>query len=664
MDIRYDEYEYVILDAAALLYPLDEGLWPALQSLSQSRKLYAASTLRSDIREFRAAFRDLVRCYPDEYNRDRMDQLDQNIQELNRREIIFCIFNYTDYDPDMESGPHHDTWSLVNSLKNRKTLLVTGSETLFQRVLLDDGISVDLLFMDPEYKNRLITPPMREGFKRLFELDKERVALYCQFQEETNPKLYDQDGKEVLLRAMVNNHGAGERIEGTESWIYEDESDHAAAKIYKINDDDADFIEGLQGNIRKMARFAGEGYYPWVMFPTKLLYMERPTEDNPSPPIVGYGMRESAFFKTFVNMSRFTEVTRASYGETLKLLQTTLRRVMILDSVGILILDFNWNNFWNDLDWRDVRFLDACSFSFRTYTNKCRSRFLQPLVNYKRGDRHLYDKIQLIQEHLDLTHLFLASLLMCGQTVEAKDGRLNFLQEGDALERYFVKLVPPNLKQLFRFLYQDHPGTGPFSLEILLEELSRAVRAIGEKEATTEALFDVDGPLEEPELFREYTFSEFDDDLTVKCEEVEWPYDEGNDRTEEENHTASRKKATPRQKRTPQMRQRVYLPRKEHLPVRNVMANRDPSTHLSRRGRSTPDPLPPVYQWGKQSRPVLRTLLFALAAVLALTAADALHFSGSDLGFSFPLYVDDRLELIAQWLQELFGTLMGMLPPG
>ena len=230
MDIRYDEYEYVILDAAALLYPLDEGLWPVLQSLSQSRKLYAASTLRSDIREFRAAFRDLVRCYPDEYNRDRMDQLDQNIQELNRREITFCVFNYSDYGPDMEPGvPPHDTWSLVNRLKNRKTLLVTGSETLFQRVLMDGGIKEDLLFMAPEYKNRVITPLMREEFKRLFELDKERVPLDNPFQREADLTLYDQDGNAVSLTAMCNKYGPGIQIDGRESWIYEDTGAGAAA---------------------------------------------------------------------------------------------------------------------------------------------------------------------------------------------------------------------------------------------------------------------------------------------------------------------------------------------------------------------------------------------------------------------------------------------------
>ena len=87
----------------------------------------------------------------------------------------------------------------------------------------------------------------------------------------------------------------------------------------------------------------------------------------------------------------------------------------------------------------------------------------------------------------------------------------------------------------------------------------------------------------------------------------------------------------------------------------------DPNNHLSRQVSSRNDPLPPVYQWKNRSRPVLWTVLSVLLVLLGLIVADMLTFSGSDLGFRFPLYLENRLQAIGQWLQQLFRWLSDLL---
>lgn len=667
MDIKYHDYEYVIMDATALLYQLSNALWASLPQLSSERKLCAASTLPSDIREFRAAFQDLKTCYADQFNADQLDWLEENVRRLKELGVFFTVFKYTDYGAaDVLDHARYDAWSLVKKLKNRKTLLITGSETLFQRVLLDDSIRIDLLSTVPEYNQNFFTPDEQRKCKAPFVLDKTREALDTPVTTNSDDQindltLYDEDGNPI---ALEKKWFSDKKIEGSESYIYK--GSEIAAKVYSPNEDPKNptFSTGLQKNIRRMTGFSKNPYFPWVLFPEKLLYHELPvTEDSL---IVGYTMSQLNPSKTFLNF--FVDAHKeTSYITILKILQTTLRRILLLSAHGILVLDYNPNNFWYSNDpqnlTQDVRFLDACSYSYGTYTTTCRSGAITPLVNYKENDRHLYDKSQLIQEHLDLTHLFLLSTMMCAETVEKLPGDLpiNFLvelvDEETRLENYrFLKLVPPRLKALFRYLYRDGPDltSRPFSLEILLEELSIAIHVFKDQTLTFQDLFDSTPVLEEPEIFRYFTFNGFDDDLSDLCRKQDFPDWQDQKRGQDK---------TPPQKTTQPVRSRAYIPAREHPPVRLLPVTYDPNNHLSRQVSSRNDPLPPVYQWKNRSRPVLWTVLSVLLVLLGLIVADMLTFSGSDLGFRFPLYLENRLQTIVQWLQQLFRWLSGLFVP-
>ena len=404
------------------------------------------------------------------------------------------------------------------------------------------------------------------------------------------------------------------------------------------------------------------------MFPEKLLYYKDPdTSRIDKTLIVGYTMSRLNPNKTFLNF--FVDAHKeTSYITILKILQTTLRRILLLSSHGILVLDYNTNNFWYrddaEDDTQDVRFLDACSYSYGTYTTTCRSPDITPLVAYHENDRHLYDKSQLIQEHLDLTHLFLISTMMGGRIIKRLDSDqpINFLAEAEDEDpshpiyqfQPFVKLVPPRLKDLFRYLYQDGPdlASRPFSLEILLEELSIAIEALEDQTLTFQDLHDGAPVLEEPEIFRYFTFNGFDDDLPDLCRKQDLP--DWQDQKRGHDKTATKKTSQP-------VRSRAYIPVREHPPVRTLPVTYDPNNHLSRQVSSRNDPLPPVYQWKNRSRPVLWTVLSVLLVLLGLIVADMLTFSGSDLGFRFPLYLENRLQAIGQWLQQLFRWLSDLL---
>ena len=653
MNIRYDGYEYIIMDATALLYPLDNALWSSLPDLATKGKLCAASTLKSDIREFRAAFEDLKACYPKEFKPDHLEQMDKNITRLNQLDISFTIFNYTDYGNTGLGSTRHDVWSLVKKLKDRKTLLITGSETLFQRVVLDDTIQIDLLSTDPNYKQQFFTPAEQRRCKAPFELERNREPLDTPVDTNCdNLTLYDEDGNSVQL---TKKWFYGNKIEGSESYIYK--GNQTAAKVYLQK---PLFIRGLQGNIRKMAEFSKDMYFPWVLFPGKLLYHTPPVDKDSL--IVGYTMLQVSPNQTFQYF--FDGVHKDKlYTSILKILQTTLRRIMLLSCHGILVLDYNTNNFWYDDNTQDVRFLDACSYSYGTYTTSCRSGELKPLVDYFENDKYLYDKSLLIQEHLDLTHLFLISMMMGSESIEQvhHEQPIIFLisTENEGLSKHFAKLVPPRLKELFKFLYQDGPDldSRPFSLEILLEELSIAIEGLCDETVTFQELFDSSPGLEQPEIFKNFTYDCVDDVFTVQCNQKDLPNWSGQ---EQNNDTNSTEEASA-DKSSKVGRSRAYIPARVHPPVRTIPVSYDPSNHLSRKVRSLPDPLPLVYQGKNRYKPVLYTVLSILLILLGLIAVDILFFSGTDIGFSFPLYLENKFGPLMQQLHHLLHSLADLL---
>lgn len=685
MTISLSDYPYVILDASVLIYQLDEGLLQALSRL-QEEQLRAASTIQNEIAELQES-RSFLQT-------KEIENLERNIERLNSLEIKPYIAYHSDYPHIRDGQSHYDVWSLLNRLrKEARILVLTGDQMLTQRIAREQLEQVDVLQFSEE----------TDGWGRLCrQADLEVIAELCQLYQDEPVKqellvdatldrleLYDEQGQKYDLIKY------GDFISpGAEANIFQDPAfPDRLAKVYKSVD--AFSTPHLQENIRDMLALHRKGQYPWVMFPTGLLFAEPKPSGRDQRQIVGYLMPAALDYFTLELVPQFSSANTMvsdflliDFRTTLRHILNVLRRTQALSRSGIIITDMGKNNFCiRSQEELDMRFLDACSICYKKYESHLYASDLKSPF-FERG--RAWDKGELIRRHLDVAHMFAASLVMLGAEIDYQlkpVPEVNFLSKDKNISNFYAKLMPPNLKGLFEDLY-SHPTEErdrPFSIQILMEELETALRSLPEDGGCTYGeLLDArvvenenapdgkdveinwekgDQGYPESQTMLSFRYRPADTTGNLQCRRQKRPVEVL--QSEPVNPVETEPSGKNAEEQSFQAQVPEYLRPLDNPPVHTCISAVDAVPALAVRTRSNPEPLPARYVPGKKRMsPAFKTLLAILAVLTVLLVLDMFQFSTVHLGFSPGRYLEDRIGLVIegfQWILEQVKALGGKL---
>lgn len=644
--IDFTKFHYLVMDASFFLRPLDDALCAELSQHCDPRKmpfLCAGSTFHSEVWQYE----QLLEACPDQ-----LSIYQENLRKLKEHSVSLYIHAYTDYaNPDRT--PRHDTWSLLNHLIRMNSgpvrpniLLMTGNELLLRRVVLS-GLPISIYDFRGE---TLFTPEELAKRKEEYELDlrEEHIELKTgkSFTHNAELVLFDAPEGGNQVRLIYDLRGADDIITeaytGTEGEFFSvADKPELVAKVYG-KDEVRPFSRQLAQNIQNMHRFHTLGLFPWAMLPGELLY-------DAGGNIAGYLMKKlDSSCWTLQEYSRFNnseESLQANadtpYAETLRICLAILREIAYMSNFDILPLDFGRGNFCPDKDSGYVYLLDTCSVCFQRFFSSKRDPGLMP--QYTDLTEEITSKLSLIDLYMELVHLFLMSLMTTGSDLSPMSQEngtpiINFLLEGARERALYDTLVPDNLRQLYWSLFCDPDDQiSPFSIEVLMEELSYALEVVEQTNPTYGSLLESKGHQGDayPSGERGLVLPcEFGPDIPVPSSKTE--------------PTAVYERPAYLQAKTPPQ-VHAFGPLPEYAPM--------PACQ----GKAEIAPLPSVGTGAPL--PLIRpgTIMVILLVVALIFCADCLCFACTDLGFTITEFWAARMETLRDLWTGLTGKLFGWL---
>ena len=642
----FSKFHYLVMDASFFLRPLDDALCAELSKHCDPGKmpfLCASSTFHS---EFRQYARLLEACS------DQLSIYQENLQKLKDHKVSLYIHSYTDYG-NADNTPRHDTWSLLDHLLRMNSgpvgpniLLLTGNELLLRRVVLS-GLPISIYDFRGE---TLFTPEELAKQKEEYELDlrEDPIELKTGKSFNHNAELVLSDAPEggnqvrLIYDLRGNDDIITEAYTGTEGEFFSVVGKpELVAKVYG-KDEVRPFSRQLAQNIQNMHRFHTLGLFPWAMLPVELLY-------DANGNVAGYLMKKlDSSCWTLQEYSRFNNTADSlhansdtPYAETLRIGLSILREIAYMSNFDILPLDFGRGNFCPDKDSGYVFLLDTCSVCFQQFFSSKRDPGLMP--QYTDLTEEITSKLTLIDLYMELVHLFLLSLMTTGSDLspmkqDQGSPIINFLLKGARERALYDTLVPDNLRQLYWSLFCDPDDQiSPFSVEVLMEEMSYALEVVEQTKPTYGSLLESKGhqgdayPSGEREQILPCTIGP-DIPVPPPAKEPSAVYE---------------RPAYLRAKIPPAIH--TFGPLPEYGPM--------PACP----GQAESKPLPAVGTGGKQ--PLVRpgTIMVFLLVMALIFSTDCLCFASTDMGFTLAEFWAARMETLRDLWAGLTGHLFGWL---
>lgn len=415
--MTFDSLDFVVIDASAL-FSIQSDLLIKIVELPNVSVCVAKT--------FKAVFLNVDHFISD----DRLVLAKQNYNIITKKIKIFT-----------HSSDIYDLACFLSREKEKLTsMVISTDEMLIERIIINN---ICVHIYNPE-RNKTYIYRSFASLGDVYSLtnSKSIISYDCDACEESS--LFTVNGKITLL---------SKKSEGTESRIFSiKEIPDKIVKIYKQKFLTLDKIS----NIERLRVFGATSNIDWCTFPIDIVY----SDDQKTQPI-GYIMKfhpnikmlsEVMIYKGNTNdilpNYRFTRIS-----DTVDICIKVVRQILYLNMHGILISDFNDNNFafFTDSSNSNILFLDTDSFGHKDYFSDCRANY-DYVHDYSFGRLNKSDAILFSQEAL---YIFIFKLFTLGMLpIAYKKFRFRDDRKNHDFD-YKWNLVPANLQTLFYKVFQD-----------------------------------------------------------------------------------------------------------------------------------------------------------------------------------------------------------------
>ena len=334
---------------------------------------------------------------------------------------------------------YYDLAFLLSKEKdNTNSMIITANEILIDRIILNNlGVYIYNPARKCFYNYQSFT-----NMSNMLALHYKSNPIPYQGECNAGMTLYTSNGSLILSNKFSDGVN-----EGAESEIFRIRD--IPSKIVKIYKEEV-LTEGKLSNIEQLRVLGAANNISWCTLPIDLVYFDA---EKKHP--VGYTM------KYYQNITMLTEIAlfngnandilpnyrNTCICDTLEICIKFVRQIMYLNLNGVLVSDFNDNNFAFFRDSHDpyVVFLDTDSFGYKDYFSDCRADY-EYVHNYTFGSMNKSDAVLFSQEAL---YVFIFKLLTLGQEPIVY-GEFVFCSNRDNHNfDYRWNLIPRNLQALF-----------------------------------------------------------------------------------------------------------------------------------------------------------------------------------------------------------------------
>lgn len=445
--VSFEGYNLAVLDASFYCQPIPTQVLEELKKV----KVVISNTFDFELEQY-------SKILPQESK----EVYESNIQLINDVINQYNI-SFNKLSPKIFCDLNDDVWGLVNYLEkcNYKYIIITGNELLIQRIILHK-INSDIFNIN---SNQLITFEDFDEYEKLFEFKNFQWSIQPESYDSlgTDDVVYTESGKPILLGKEVNS--------GSEAVLYRLKNDSShIAKIFRKNS----FSPNKYKNTKKILDIKILNELNWALFPTDILYFDQ-NRSIPVGIVEKFAPKSTGLDKNTLYIGELSELSeedkKTRVSDSIDICIKLTRQIILLNSLGFIISDFNMGNFaLNPNNADNIQMWDTDSFGFSQYFS-----------GYCSGDptTREYDiskKIEAIDFCNESLYLFVFIVMSLGDTPisQFSPGMFKYNNENYAAI-YRKKFFPSKLWGLFDDVFNNKRYP---SVEILLRTLIESKREL------------------------------------------------------------------------------------------------------------------------------------------------------------------------------------------
>lgn len=441
--ISFEEYGLAILDSSFYYEPISFHVLEELKNV----KVIVSNTFDFEVQQYSEILPQKLKAL-----------YESNIRLVNETKKRYNI-SFNKLSPRNFSFLNDDIWGLINYVNNsgHKFVVITGNELLIQRIVLNK-IHADIFDLN---NNRVIRRESFDELENSFEFKNYEWSMQFDDPESLGEGsvMFTESGTSLVLGEEVAS--------GSEAILYRvKNSPENIAKIFRKDR----FSPDKYKNLKKILNIKMLNELDWALFPSDILYFDK----SCSQPV---GIIEKFAPKTqrldniplYIGMvsglSDSDKKTKVS--DNIDLCIKVTRQILLLNSLGFFISDFNMGNFaLNPQNRNNVQMWDTDSFGFSQYF----SGYCSGVPTTREYD--ISKKVEAIDFCNESLYLFVFFILSLGDDPisQHSQGHFKYNNEGyRALSRKYF--FPAKIWELFNEVFNQKRYP---SVEILLRELVEA----------------------------------------------------------------------------------------------------------------------------------------------------------------------------------------------